>query len=179
MVMEIIRDTEDKEVDRRPWQPHDYWIEDPSQVQGYPLESYLPKNKAKHNFIRWTFDCVENRESAVAEQRRATKKNASLYPDDKSSFAAASWDWPEMPISIQKLINPRQFNAETYFSRGAHMPVMLFIGEKNKTRRSPEAEARRARLSTIRRSRREDPKLGGEHPKQDQWTDGKWARSSS
>ena len=87
-VMEIIRVTAEKEVERRPWAPREYWIEEQSQVQGYPLESYLPKNKAKQDFIRWTFDCVEHRESAVAEQKRATKKKLSLYPIEKYFFAA-------------------------------------------------------------------------------------------
>ena len=81
-----------------------------------------------------------------------------------------------MPFSRQKLVDTHLFDADTYFSRGAHMPVMLFIGERNRTRRSPEARARRAEKAVVRgfhRERIEKIKAGREQWNQEQWTDGK------
>ena len=75
MVMEVIREERGQEIQRRPFPAHKYFIVKTDKVQGYPLTSYLPKNKAKEQIVRWTFDCVEDKESAVAEQKAATEKN--------------------------------------------------------------------------------------------------------
>ena len=74
MVMDIIKDENGKEIDRKPHNAHSYYIKRRDKAQGYPLTSYLPKNNAKDQHVRWTFDCVEDEESAVAEQKAATKQ---------------------------------------------------------------------------------------------------------
>ena len=55
-----------------------------------------------------------------------------------------TWDWPEMSICKQKLVRSELFDPHKEFSkRGAHMPLMVFIVDKNKQRRSHEARGRR------------------------------------
>ena len=187
MVMEIIKDADGKEITRKPYEVHDYHIVNKEKVQGYPLDSYLPKNKAKADFVRWTFDCVQDGESAVAEQKEATRKKPSLYPEAQFSFAVDSWDWPKMPLCNQKLIDIDLFNVDTYFARGAHMPLMLFVGEKGRTRRSAEARAVRQEKAANRgftRERIKNIKAGREWSgyqtrENEPWTDGTWDRSSS
>ena len=50
-----------------------------------------------------------------------------------------------MAIRSQKLVHQDKFDPdETYFARGAHMPLMVFICEKCRTRRSYEGQRRRA-----------------------------------
>ena len=75
MVMEVIRDEKGQEIERRPYPAHKYFIVKTDKVQGYPLTSYLPKTEAKEQIVRWAFDCVQDQESAVAEQKAATEKN--------------------------------------------------------------------------------------------------------
>ena len=124
------------------------------QAQGFPLKSYLPKNNTKEELIRWTFDCVEryNQDySAVAEQKAAMKKAANMYPAADFDFGAASWNWPDMAICSQQLIRYTLFDPKYgYFARGAHMPLMVFIGEKGKTRRSGGGRARRSEKAAAR-----------------------------
>ena len=187
MVMKIIKDADGKEITRKPYEVHDYQIVNKEKVQGYPLDSYLPKNKAKADFVRWTFDCVQDGESAVAEQKEATRKNPSLYPEAQFSFAVDSWGWPKMPLCNQKLVDIDRFDVDTYFARGAHMPLMLFVGEKGRTRRSAEARAVRQEKAANRgftRERINNIKAGREWSgyqtrENEPWTDGTWDRSSS
>ena len=133
MVMEVIRDEHGKEINRKPYDLHEYLIIKRDQVQGYPLSSYLPKNDAKEEHVRWTFDCVQDDQSAVAEQWAATERKPCWYPEANFDFAAESWDWPEMAPCSQKLVDYKKFDPDkTYFARGAHMPLMVFIGDKSK-----------------------------------------------
>ena len=144
MVMEVIRDEHGKEINRKPYERHEYLILKRDQVQGYPLSSYLPKNDAKEQHVRWTFDCVQDDQSAVAEQWAATERKPCWYPEANWDFAAESWGWPEMAPCSQKLVDYKKFDPDkTYFARGAHMPLMVFIGDKSKTRRTREARASR------------------------------------
>ena len=144
MVMEHFTNEAGKECARR-YEAQQYTIANTEKVQGYPLKSYMPKNKTKEELMRWTFDCVADKESAVAEQKAAMKKMPHMYPAPDFNFGAASWNWPQMAICSQKLVRQDKFDPEEfgYFARGAHMPLMLFIGEKNKTRRSWDSRVRR------------------------------------
>ena len=113
----------------------------------------MPKNNTKEELIRWTFDCVEwfNQVSAVAEQKAAMKKAANMYPAANFDFGAASWNWPEMTICSQQIVQQDKFDPNIgYFSRGAHMPLMAFIGEKGRTRRSQEGRVRRIEKAAAR-----------------------------
>jgi hypothetical protein len=104
MVMEQIQDNDGQVVARERYKVHEYSIASQEQVQGYPISSYMPKNKAKDNFVRWAFDCVQDRdESAVAEQMQAMKSDPKLYPDAQFSVAEDSWNWPPMPPANSKI----------------------------------------------------------------------------
>ena len=101
-------------------------------------------NDRQQEFVRWSFDCVADEDSAVAEQKAATKKKKDLYPEGDFDFGADSWDLATMPTSKRKIIESDKFDPNArYFKKGAHMPLMVYLGEKNKTRRSKDARSRR------------------------------------
>ena len=57
----------------------------------------------------------------------------------------SSWSWPEDVPSKQKLVPFTEFDpGEEFFKRGAHAPLMIFLGAGNEVRRSKEAQIRRA-----------------------------------
>ena len=86
MVMQIQRDDDGKEINRRREPVQNYDIER-HRVRGCPLKQYMPiEEKLKHEFIRWTFACDEHEHSAVAEQQRFARNQPSLYPEGDFSF---------------------------------------------------------------------------------------------
>ena len=135
--------------------------------------------------MRWTFTCPGHEKSAVAEQKEATKKAPHMYPAANFDRAEDSRSWATMPISKQKLVMPEMFGVEHFFHRGAHMPLMVFIGDKNRTRRSKEAFTNRNHDATRRQwdaKRRADYKItagGGDWRCIEEETDAKWNHSSS
>ena len=103
--------------------------------------------------MRWTFDYVadQGEESAVAEQKAAMKKATHMYPAANFDFGASSWNWPQMAICSQKLVHQDKFDPKkAYFPRGAHMPLMVFIGEKGRTRRSWQGRVSRTEKQEAR-----------------------------
>jgi len=61
-----------------------------------------------------------------------------------TSMGAESWSWPEGPSSKQKLASFDHFDPDRqFFKRGAHMPLMIYMGGSSDTRRSKEALRRR------------------------------------
>ena len=74
-----------------------------------------------------------------------TRRDQAYIQKSSFSVGASSWEWPAMHISSQKVAwkdkcDPRK----SYFKKGAPMPLMVYIGERGRTRRSPEARARRS-----------------------------------
>ena len=62
-----------------------------------------------------------------------------------TSIGSPSWFWPEDVPAKQKLIDYTKFDPYAkIFSKGAHMPLMIFVGAGAQIRRSPEALQRRA-----------------------------------
>ena len=56
----------------------------------------------------------------------------------------STWGWPSMPPCKQQMVRSELFDPYKEFSkRGAHMPLMVFIGDKGKQRRTHEGRARR------------------------------------
>ena len=150
--MEVIKDIDGQEVSRTAFEAHEYMIHVHQRVQGYSLSNYMPKNEARASIVRWAFDCVEDQHSAVAEQKAATEKDTRKhYPQANFAFAANSWNWPALPICSQKLVKQDMFDPDdTYFARGAHMPLMVFIGSKGQIRRKPESRAKRTAKQGLR-----------------------------
>ena len=97
--------------------------------------------------MKWNFDCVADNgeDSAVAELKKAMRENANMFwgkPD--FSTGKDSWEWSSMEECKQQLVKRDKFDpSDRYFRGGAHMPLMVFIGKKNGTRRKPDALARR------------------------------------
>ena len=57
----------------------------------------------------------------------------------------ASWEWAKLPTFKQKLVSIEKFDPQKqFFKRGAHMPLMGFMGGSLENRRSPAAVRRRA-----------------------------------
>ena len=149
MVMEILRNEEGKEIGKRryPLQQYTFW------GQGLPLTSYRPEVRARREqFVNWTFTPVFDKDSpAVAGiMDMATKKDAFPFGVD-TSIGSRSWSWPEDLPSKQKLVSFKHFDPqEVFFKRGAHAPLMIFVGAHSDVRRSKDAQRRRAANATRR-----------------------------
>ena len=62
-----------------------------------------------------------------------------------------SWCWSKGPLSKQKLPEYELFDPHReLFKRGAHMPLMVYIGNSNEARRSVHATRRRNATATQR-----------------------------
>ena len=76
-----------------------------------------------------------------------------LRPRDpvQKAMGLASWGWPTMPHVKQTLVLTANFDPATeMFKRGAHMPLMIYIGSSEDMRRTPAARARRAQRAEER-----------------------------
>ena len=90
-------------------------------------------------------------------------------------YGAESWSWPEGSLSKPKLASFDRFDPQReFFKRGAHFPLMIYIGGSNESRRSKDALKRRAQNADRRGwswETRQSTKVGnetrdgGEHPK--------------
>ena len=122
----------------------------PKKGQGFELSCYMPDSDAmKAKFVDMTFEVQapsEYQHSAVVEVRADMKQKAEAagFPCVDFTTGEASWDWSHMPICKQKLVKIEKFDPFKKFSKkGAHMPLMVFIGDKGKNRRKPESRVRR------------------------------------
>ena len=116
--------------------------------QGYGLTNYRPlEPKRREQFVKWTmtpaFDALS---PAVAGIIECTKSDKAMFPFKvDTSIGSESWTWPEGPVSKQKLASYERFDPDKeLFKRGAHMPLMIYIGSSKDTRRTPKALAKRA-----------------------------------
>ena len=144
MVMETVRDDEGKEIEKRP-----YGVPRMGVVgQGYPLASYRPvEPRRREQFLEWTFTPVFDALSpAVAGIIERAGVDKAMFPFGvDSSIGSSSWSWPEGPISQQKLASYDLFDPyRQFFQGGAHMPLMVYMGGSNESRRSKSALTRRA-----------------------------------
>ena len=149
MVMEIVRDNEGKEIEQRQYVvPRLGFL-----GQGLPLTSYRPVIPARREkFVAWTYTLVFDAVSpAVAEIIRSTNDKAIFPFKVDTSMGSESWSWPEGPTSKQKLASFDHFDPDReFFKRGAHMPLMIYMGASSDTRRSKEALRRRTANATRR-----------------------------
>ena len=165
---------------------------------GYPLTSYRPQNASRiSTMVRWNFQPAIDNESAVAEVVEARRRDRDLFP--KMSFlpempGGQSEHWPPMPLVEQKLVGTQMFDPDNeFFRRGAHMPLMIFVGGNKDTRRSEEATRRRAARrqkvdgkwqgkgkggETDSRARGSGRWTGGESRASNSWTQGSWSSNS-
>ena len=143
MVMEIICDEHGKEIEKRRYPVPQFTF-----GQGYLLGSYHPKEeKRRAQWLEWSFTPVFDAESpAVAGVIHKAKYDRAQFPfEPDSSIGSASWSLPRGPVSKQKLPKYNLFDPQShYFRSGAHMPLMIYVGGSNETRRSKVATARRA-----------------------------------
>ena len=72
--------------------------------------------------------------------------NKEMFPFGvDSSLGSSSWSWPEDVLSKQKLVSFEEFDPHNeFFKRGAHAPLMIFLGAQSQVRRSKAAQQRRA-----------------------------------
>ena len=108
---------------------------------------YLPDNTSRREqFVFWTFTPVFDKDSpAVAGIMQMTRSKDAFPFGVDTSIGSSSWSWPEDVPSKQKLVSFKKFNPEEeLFKRGAHAPLMVFLGAGNEARRSKEALRRRA-----------------------------------
>ena len=143
MVMQTLRTADNKEV-KRPYPITNIDF----MGQGYPLDSYIPKAAdRKAQWVKWSFTPVlEESDPAVAEVLRCAKDVRAMFPfRPDTTIGAASWKWPVQPVSRQKPADFDKFDPNRqFFRRGAHMPLMIWVGGAGDVRRTSEALARRA-----------------------------------
>ena len=66
-------------------------------------------------------------------------------------MGAASWNWPSAPQSKQKLVDFDHFDPQRQlFQKGAHMPLVIYIGAHSDTRRKPASILRRELMAEKR-----------------------------
>ena len=92
----------------------------------------------------------------MAEVIEAGQHDRDMFPTIKGSpldytIGETSWQWPEMSPIKQKLILLQQFDPDfNLFRRGAHMPLMIYVGSPRNTRRTRDALARREKRAENR-----------------------------
>ena len=122
--------------------------------QGFPLTSYLPKvDEQKEAFLKWTFTvALSPLSSVVTDNVKLARDNRRWFPFPlDTTIGKESWNWPALPPFRQKLVSTELFDPqERFFHRGAHMPLMGFIGSSGDNRRTPEAQRRRTFKATLR-----------------------------
>ena len=166
---------------------------------GYHLTSYRPQNASRmQTMVRWNFEPAIDNESAVAEVVDARRRDKDLFPT--MSFlrkmpGGQSEHWPSMPLVEQKLVGTQMFDPKNeFFRKGAHMPLMIFVGGNKDTRRSDAAvQKRNAKRQAIRdgkckgkgkrgetdsSARGSGRWTGGESRASNSWTQGSWSSNS-
>ncbi len=150
VVMEVLHDDRGKEISKRPYDVPEFGL----LGQGYPLASYRPvEPNRRKQFLEWTFTpACDAGSPAVAGIIASTHNDKGMFPSNvDNEIGRASWSWPEGPLSKQKLASYNLFDpSRALFQRGAHMPLMIYNGGSNETRRSPEALRRRAKCRRTR-----------------------------
>ena len=143
MVMETLRDEDGKEIEKRR-----YLVPRFSCLgQGFPLTTYRPEHpQRREQFVLWTFTPVFDKDSpAVAGIMGMTRTRDAFPFGVDTSIGSSSWSWPEAVPSKQKLASFIEFDPEEeLFKRGAHAPLMIFLGAGSEVRRSKAAQQRRA-----------------------------------
>ena len=162
---------------------------------GEPLAHYRPQGEKIKEFVQWSCEAsVEMTSPAVAGPRLACGRAKNLGGElvikscGGTDMGAPSWDWRLLPPCSQKLVEMEKFDpSRCLFPRGAHMPIMAFLG--NGSRRSPAARARRAKRADERgwnyerRHAGQSPTRGGGGPeasgkgKGKRWTGGQEEKS--
>ena len=150
MVMEIVRDDEGKEIGKRPFAvPRLGFL-----GQVHPLVCYRPTVPARREkFVQWTFTpAFDALSPAVAGIMESARSDKAMFPFKvDTTMGSTSWSWPECPPSKQKLASFEHFDPQRqFFKRGAHMPLMIYIGAPSEVRRSKAAQRRRAVNATRR-----------------------------
>ena len=83
--------------------------------------------------------------------RVASQRNRDIFPNkpDRPDAGLVTFAWPVFPICKQKLVEVNLFDPQAeLFGHGAHMPLMVFVGDKS--RRTPQAWRRRERNADYR-----------------------------
>ena len=145
MVMETLRDQDGRETGKRPYPITNV----PFLGQGYPLSSYHPQVPARRDkCVRWTFAPVFDAASLEMVQVSSSARfdNAMFPYRVDTTTGSASWSWSGTPPSKQKPVQFDQFDPHRQmFRRGAHMPLMIYVGAPADVRRTGEAQMRRNR----------------------------------
>jgi hypothetical protein len=154
MMMEKICDKHGRGDERGELQKRRFPVPQFTLGQGYSLDSYLPKDATRRSqWLEWSFTPVFDATSpAMADVIHKAQCDRQHFPfNPEISIGSASWSLPQGPVSKQKLPKLPLFDPHSdYFRRGAHMPLMIYVGGNSDTRRSKGANARRANRAAER-----------------------------
>ena len=147
--METVRDGDGKEIEKRSYEVTEFY----HMGQGYPLFSNkLDNAERKKQFVRWPFTPVfEKGSPAVAGIIHMVEHRKVFRFGVDTSIGNPSWSWPEDVPSKQKPVSFEQFDPENQlFKRGAHAPLMVYLGASRDCRRSGKAVIARAKAADRR-----------------------------
>ena len=146
----LVRDDDGNESGRRPWEVPVFNY----MGQGYPLQSYRPQVvERRKQLVHWSFAAaVQQDDPAVAGIITCTRQDKGMFPFSvEIDIGSRSWQWPPLPLLKQKPVDVHMFDPQKRMSgRGAHMPLMVFMGMPSETRRTPAANQRRAQNAARR-----------------------------
>ena len=88
----------------------------------------------------------------MAEIITSAGSNKDMFPFPvNTAIGSHSWQWPTLPLLKQKPVNVRMFDPfQVMSTRGARMPLMLFMGMPSDTRRTREATQGRTQKAADR-----------------------------
>ena len=145
MVMETVCNAAGEEVEKRNFAVPKSHL----RGQGFPIDSYRPeKTNLREMYVKWSFEPVLNPFSPAVAGITSLFQDKSAFPFGKpEDIGAPSYEWPEDSRSKQKLAKLEKFDRlddKKMWEKGAHMPLMIFVGANRDSRRSPKSWADRS-----------------------------------
>ena len=161
-----------------------YPVESHRHGQGYPIKSYLPENRVrKEKLIENSFTPAFSWSAPAQEDMRRLALDKQYFPFGVDpTVGYYSWYLPEDKQSKQKLCDFELFDPDlTYFPRGAHAPLMCFLGRSSDGRRTEDARRRRYKKADIRgwphERRQKTKQWSTSQSSTSQWSSSEWSSS--
>ena len=179
LVHKIVKNEDDQDVDLGPFP-----VESHRDGQGYPIKSYRPENAVrKEKLIENSFTPAFSWSAPAQEDMRRLALDKQYFPFGVDhTVGYYSWNLLEDKQSKQKLCDFALFDPnEEYFPRGAHAPLMCFMGKSSDGRRSEDARRRRYKKADIRgwphERRQKTKQWSTSQSSTSQWSSSEWSSS--
>ena len=143
----------------RETQPHELFTVPHPLVEhgtvGHPLKSFQPAPaERKKLYVQQSFT-ISNEPAcpAVAAMKEMAARDRDAFKRvPQADLAQHTFSWGPIPLCKGKPCDPELFDPGFQLLRsGAHVPLQVYVGGNTESRRSPEANRRRARKKQGRR----------------------------